>query len=395
MSILNNKATKLILNTKAFTMIEVIITTGLTIVVLGGLGTLFFEISSIQAQVKIQSNMENVAAQLRAALSDSKAWNNTVNVSTVGSYNSGFLCAARKTGGCTPKPVSATPLTSYPGFDTIQDSSTTPANGNSLYTDNGSNGFTYQGTACTGFSAATATPQCPFSYRLRYQYACPSATSCLNPQVTVFGFLQHTPDGSANLNLDKFQIKVVKGMNTPRNDIVQVLEATTNNTGPISNAPTYLCGPGQITRSFNKLQMDSACNGVIGSSTCNVLSPPGPPYGPPADSVTLVGGTYICYATAQGFGVDRFTIAVYQDASATPIVGAVSQAAFAAALGGGVETATVPNFTVSSPNTSFTLKIVQTCESPGVGAFALGMPLAFSGTYTSNVYSGLYCTRIL
>ena len=103
----------------------------LSAIVIGGVGTLFFDISQMQSQARIQSNISQVAANLKAMLSDSAAWNNTVNISLDGTHNTNFACAARKTAGCAPTPVAADPLT-YPNFaaaggtSQIQDGSAAP-----------------------------------------------------------------------------------------------------------------------------------------------------------------------------------------------------------------------------------------------------------------------------
>ena len=370
----------LLKNEKAFTLPEVMITSALGSSVVIGLGMLFMDISKMQSQVRVQASMAQVSAQLRAALSDTKAWKNTVNLSLGGSANLQFLCAAQNTAGCTPTTPSSDPL-NYPSFNSIMD-----AANNFLYTDNGTNGYSYGGSPCTSFSSGAGTDACPFSYRLRLQYACPASTSCLNPQVTVWGVLQYSPSSSGlkltNLNLDKFQIRVVKGMNTARNDIIQVVEQVAGNGGPISNGPSFQCSTTGITRTFNTTLVDSACNGIAAGATCNVTS---------TSPLTLVGGTYVCYASAEGSGVNGFSLSMEKDG--VPIPGVRSPIAFAAATG--VETATISNFTVTSSAPTFTLALVQRCQQPGSAPYALGFPLGISGVYTNNIYSGIYCTRIL
>ncbi len=385
------KCLSLVQNNAAFSMLEMAVTTALSSVVVVGVVMLFTDITKMQSQVRAQESITEVAARLRAALSDKKAWANTVNISLGGTTNLAFVCAANKdlNNGCTPTPTSATPLTSYPTFDSIQDGSTAP--GVSLYSDNGTNGFNYAGSPCVGFSTATPNDACPFSYRLRFQFACPSTTSCLNPQITIWGFLEYSPATRttiSSINVAKYQIHVVKGVNTPRNDIIQVVEQvpwTGPPSGPISNNPSYICSGGGITRTFNTILADSACAGVVGGPNCNVLN---------VNPLRLVGGTYVCYGSATGYMVNGFSISVNKDG--VPIPGVVSPVAYASAADQGIETATLANFTVTSTANFFTLQLVQQCQLTGTSPYALGLPLGFSGVYsTSNIYSGFYCTRIL
>ncbi len=185
-----------------------------------------------------------------AAIADSKAWNNTVDISLGGTVNLNLLCAAQKSAGCTPTAVQSDPL-NYLALDTIQDASNVTATGAPIYTDSGTDGFNYSGAACTGYSTVTPNDICPFSYRLRVQLSCPSALSCLNPLVTVWGILQYSPSPNgikvSKVNLNKYKIRIVKGVSTPKNDVVQVVEQLMGNYPPVSNNPSLLCAAAGIT----------------------------------------------------------------------------------------------------------------------------------------------------
>ncbi len=363
--------TKLNLNNHGIGLIEGLIAASIIGIVCLGMGSVAANMQRVQEQATLFATLNTLSQNMQKSILDANGWRNTV----AGSDNtSAFNCiytnvACAKTVNY-PLTGSQTEL-DYDAFTTIYDGNSTPA---AIYTDNGTNGFNFQGQACTGFISdltVVGSDQCPISYRLRVAKFCSDfSASCIQPSLLVYGVLQYHPGrwGSTfPVNTSRYNVSVARGAGAyNRNDSVRAEDKTASG-APLSTGTCAATGTDRTLVSSADL-------------AGNIVSIAG-------GTVTLKPGGYICNAIATGYAVDGFSISLLVNGVAL----ATSPMAIATATPASLQQARISDFSINQ-TANFTLRLRQQCQTAGTAGTAFGIPLNFTGI--DNVYAGIYCTRV-
>ena len=130
--------------------------------------------------------------QLVGLIRNDMSWQQTI----VHNNSSAMNCLQTPGGTCTVVGFAAAqPFVLYDGA------------GNLVYDPTSGNGFTATGVSCVGFSSVASTPNCPFSYDMRW-YATSANPS---PVVAVYATLLVTPNSNIILNPGRYSIGNLSG----------------------------------------------------------------------------------------------------------------------------------------------------------------------------------------
>lgn len=189
---------KLVRNQKGLSIVEVLVAAGLTAVVSLGIATMIQNSMIEQKKVVLLSTLREKKIAIESMLRDQNAWNNTIRQA-----NNLALTPANQSTTCLVNSTACGVIAATaPQKLIVLDAAGGVAFNLLTWAGAGSNGFTEGGAACTGFSATAGagSDACPISYRIVYQYTCPSGTSCVNPQIKIVGRLIFNPSTSGVLN---------------------------------------------------------------------------------------------------------------------------------------------------------------------------------------------------
>ncbi len=182
------------LTQKGFSILEVLVATGLMAIISLGLVTMFQNMAIEQKRINLFNTLRELKSRMEFVVRDQNAWVKTINDTS----NPSLSCLINST-ICTVQD----PATGSPTKIVLSD-----AAGNRVFdlldwTGAGASGFTENGTPCTTFSSAAGAgvDSCPISYRLVYLMFCTNgATTCSNPQIKVTGRLIFNPHPQGILN---------------------------------------------------------------------------------------------------------------------------------------------------------------------------------------------------
>lgn len=156
--------TQLKFNSQAgFSLIEVVITTAISAVVLMGLFNVLLDTQRVDSVLQSMGQKADLRVRIMSEFLNDKSIQNTM----ADAYNSSLACL---TSAATPCPPAGGPLR-------FRDAS------NGLITDpeNPSRGFTRDGAVCNSFDATHGDPMCPFRLEVTWIAICSVAT-CAEPQ---------------------------------------------------------------------------------------------------------------------------------------------------------------------------------------------------------------------
>lgn len=373
---------KFLKNQKGMSLIEIMVV--LTVMSLIGLGTtsLIRNLMQIQKRARSTTNISTIRQNLQNTIKNDTAWVQTIaNGPGTGPNQIGCLDDDPATpcnhSADIPAPLpndiatyTAAVAAGRGPFD-IYD-----ASGNLFYQGSSAGeGFTLEGQPCNTFNNAGGNDNCPFRYQLTWFANCPNAVSpCIRPQVIVIAQFLNNPAS--------------KGDPIYRFDTVDM-------SFTIKRGERIRHEPFEITMEYNADPGGTGtCNGTEVRPLSRMVDAANNVTAFGGNQFTLGPGTYECSISANSLGGPTpagFSIAL-QDTTNNRLfnVGSAVPAANATAIVSGQV-----NFDVSA-NSVF--RLIQNCPIANPSAYALGIPIPFSGaSYTSggrgSVTTTISCNR--
>lgn len=295
-------------NNKAFSIMEVLVATGLISILTLAVSTLVTDLLKQQSNATLVSNVNTTKQQLASMIQDDRAWLNTIADATVNTDATTNLNCLRAVSGSSC-PTSGGP---YP-FVPIG------ANGQLLFGSynpiaNQTQGFDKNGALCTGYNATTGNNNCQYRYTFFWTPMCPASGACLAPQAKVDIVFAHSPaSGYTRLSTTKNSLSIIRGLpNTSYSfSTCQLLKgtydpATLTCTMPYDN---YTCPVGESVVGFGA-DLIPKCEKVLKGSSCA------------ASGTLMVGfdsdGTPICDRAYKNFTCGTSQTIVGFDANGNP-----------------------------------------------------------------------------
>jgi hypothetical protein len=193
-------------NNRGITIVEVIVSAGMTAIVATGIATMMQNSATEQRKVVLLDTLKNQKQKFEYLVRDQASWTATVNNSNNSAALFNYIRSSSQvtvTGATYSSPIKVI-LTDAAGSWTMSNF-LGPA-------DTAGNGLTEKGQLCTNFSTVAGTDSCPISYRLLIGAECPaSATTCGNPQLKVVARLVYSPSSSGTLDKFRALIQTISG----------------------------------------------------------------------------------------------------------------------------------------------------------------------------------------
>ena len=194
-------------NSKAFSIMEVLVATGLISILTLAVSTLVTDLLKQQSNAQLVSSVNSTKLQLAAMIQDDRAWLNTIGDTTINNDSttrlgcmrgaSGTACPA--TGGPFPfVPIGSNSQLLFGSYNPIA---------------NPSQGFDKNGALCNGYSATTGNNNCQYRYTFSWTPMCPTSGACISPQAKIDIVFEHSPGtGFTRLSTTKNSLSVIRGL---------------------------------------------------------------------------------------------------------------------------------------------------------------------------------------
>lgn len=191
-------------NNRGVTLVEVLVSAGMTAIVSMGVATMMQNSMQEQRKVVMMDFLKSQKSKFEFLIRDQASWTNTVGSVT---YNNlGIFNEIRANSSVTVVPSTA------PVKIVLLDAAGSPSGTQMLGpAETTGNGFTEKGVQCSTFNlaAGSGTDACPISYRTMISATCPSGGSCANPQLKVVARLLYNPASTGTLNSFRSLISTV------------------------------------------------------------------------------------------------------------------------------------------------------------------------------------------
>lgn len=227
---------RIALRQAGFSLIETLIAVGLISIV--AVGTFYLLALSASSERKADAWLDEYRTELRRALEDSVAWNNTLNDAVNSDPASGPLTCLRNRTDCSAATV--------PGGLRIR---VVDRNGQVISdTSSPTTGLTVNGMPCNTFDQVNGDDACP--YRISVWFSALCVTGCTNPEFLINARFFHRPrTNSQNVAVYNFRVY--------RNAMTDTVSATCLNqggafgTGQCTVDPAAPCPAGEAITGFD------------------------------------------------------------------------------------------------------------------------------------------------
>jgi hypothetical protein len=199
---------KILKSKRGITIVEVIVSAGMTAIVATGIATMMSNSAMEQRKAVLLDTLKNNKQKFEFLIRDQASWTATLNNTNNSAAFFNYIRSASQ--------VTVTGATySSPIKIILTDAAGTWNMTNFLGpSDTSGNGLTEKGQLCTTFSTTAGTDACPISYRTLIGAECPaSATTCGNPQLKIVARLVYNPGSTGTLHKFRELIQTITGSN--------------------------------------------------------------------------------------------------------------------------------------------------------------------------------------
>ena len=253
-------------NKRAFSIMEVLVATGLISILTLAVSTLVTDLLKQQSNASLVANVNSTKLQLAAMIQDDRSWINTIGDTTANNDSTSQLNCLRDTSG-TACPTTGGPYPFVP----------VGSNGQLLFNSynpiaNPNQGFDKNGAICTGYSATSGNNNCQYRYTFFWTPMCPVSGACKAPQAKVDIVFAHSPgSGYTKLSTTKNSLSIIRGLpNTSYTlSTCQLLKGTYDPSTLTCIMPydNYTCPVGEAIVGFDT-DLIPKCEKVLKGASC-------------------------------------------------------------------------------------------------------------------------------